>query len=404
MAEKLGILKKPWRYFVSLYYRTLHDPQKIERYKRFLKKLPIQKNKVVMDNYEGLGFGENPKYIAEELLKKSRPCKIIWLTLDTRSSYPKRVKPVRRDSFRAYYECATAKAWVFNTRHGKLVEKREGQVFLQTWHGGVALKKVEKDAEPILTERYILSAKHDGEVADGIIVDGTLNEGIFETSFWLSPNCERLKIGQPRVDALLKEQDNQTIKNKVRNNLGIKKDSFFVLYAPTFRRHDSLVGYITDFTKIRKAFEERFGQIEIAVRLHPNAAHLMKNYQEKNGDALIDATPYPDVQELVVAADCVITDYSSIAYDFAMMRKPVFIVMKDVEAYIADRGVYDVFYDQPFVMNYNEDMLVDEIRDFSYEEAKKRIDDFYTRYPTYNDGHAAEKAADWLISKGLKAL
>ena len=402
MAEKHGIMRKTWRKLLSLYYGTLHDPQKMDAYKRLLRKLPIQNNKVVMDNYEGLGYGENPKYIAEELLKKDHRYKIIWLTLDDHSFYPRGVKPVLRDSFRAYYECATAKAWVFNTRHGKLVEKRDGQVFLQTWHGGVALKKVEKDAEDTLTDRYVSSAKHDGEIADGIIVDGALNESIFETSFWLSPKCERLKIGQPRVDVLIREQKNQEIISRVRNSIGAAEDSFLILYAPTFRKGSSFDGYITEFSKIREAFSERFGKVEIAIRLHPNAAQLMNKYRENYGSALINATPYPDVQELVIAADCVITDYSSIAYDFAIIKKPVFLIMKDAEEYIADRGVYDVFYHQPFVMNYSEDMLIEEVRGFSYDNMNNRVEEFYKKHPTYNNGHAAEKAADWLIGKGLR--
>ncbi len=401
MTGKVGVLRKIWRYLLSLYYRILHDPKTLESYKKIVKRFPIHNNKIVMENYGGLGFGENPKYIAEELLKRSKRSKIIWLTQDSQSYYPKGVKPVLRDSFRAYYECATAKAWVFNTRDVKLIEKRKDQVFLQTWHGGVALKKVEKDAEDKLTERYISAAKYDGEIADGIIVDGKLNEDIFESSFWLNPRCKRLKIGQPRVDVLINEQKNQAIIDRVRKKLGIANDSFFVLYAPTFRRNESYMGYITDFSRIRDAFCDRFGKAELAYRLHPSDVQLMDKYCEIYGSALVNATIYPDVQELVIAADCVITDYSSIAYDFAIIRKPVFLIMKDIDEYIEARGVYDVFYNQPFTMNYSEEMLIEEIRHFSYEKAKRRIDMFYEIHPTYNEGNAAEKAVDWLIEKGV---
>lgn len=402
MNEKIRIHKKLWRLLLSIYYRMLHNTKIIEIYKYLIKKLPLQSNKIVMENYGGLGYGENPKYIAEELLKKDRRYRIIWLTDDKQSNYAQRVKPVLKDSFRAYYECATAKVWVFNTRDVKLIEKREGQVFLQTWHGGVALKKVEKDAEDKLTSRYVAAAKYDGEIADGIIVDGKLNEQIFESSFWLSPNCERLKIGQPRVDILINEQKNQKIKRNVRNKLGIAEDSFFVLYAPTFRRNQSLKGYITDFSGIKEAFIQRFGKVEIAVRLHPSDSHLMEKYRENYGSEIANATAYPDVQELIIAADCIITDYSSIAYDFAIIRKPVLLIMEDVDEYIEARGVYDVFYEQPFMMNYNEKMLIEEIHSFSYEEMNKRIDAFYEKYPTYNRGNASERAVEWLIEKGLR--
>lgn len=401
MAKKAGLIRNIWRSYLSLYYAALHNPKTIETYKRVLRRLPVRSNKIVMDNYDGLGYGENPKYIAEELLKRDRSYKIVWLTRGNRSAYPEGVRPVLKDSFRAYFETATAKAWVFNTRDSKLLEKRDDQVFLQTWHGGVALKKVEKDAEDKLTDRYVRAAKYDGKSSDGIIVDGKLNEDIFESSFWLSPSCERLKIGQPRIDILIREQNNREIKRKVRSALGISEDSFFVLYAPTFRKSDSFKGYISDFSEIREAFSARFGKTEIAVRLHPTAAKLMNRYRKQQDSSLVNATDYPDVQELVIAADCAITDYSSIAYDFAIIRKPVFLIMKDVDEYVQSRGVYDVFYDQPFVMNYDEDMLAEEIRGFSYEDQKQRIDLFYDKYPTYNSGRAAEQAVDWLMEKGV---
>ena len=403
MADMLGFPKKIWRSLLGCYYNALHDKKTMEAYKRFLYRLPLQNNKIVMDNYEGRAYGESPKYVAEELLKRDPRYRIIWLTFNTDSPFPKGITPVYKDSFRAYYECATAKAWVFNTRCGKLLEKRAGQVFLQTWHGGVALKKVEKDAMPALTDGYIKAAQYDGQAADGIIVDGKLNEELFETSFWLSPNCERLKFGMPRIDVLIQEQNNQELKRKVRKELGIADDSFFVLYAPTFRKKDTFEGYITDFSKIREAFEERFGKVEIAVRLHPNDVRLLARYRESYASSLVDATKYPDVQELVLAADCVITDYSSIAYDFAIIRKPVFLLMTDAETYKNERGVYDTFYDQPFTMNYNEDMLIEEIRGFSAEDYRRRVDRFYEKYPTFNDGHAAEKSVDWLIEKGVRA-
>ncbi len=403
MTKKVGPVRKLWRFCLSIYYAALHNPRIIDIYKRILKALPIRNNKIVMDNYNGLGYGENPKYIAEEFLERDARVKIIWLTNDTESAYPAGIKPVLKDSFRAYYETATAKAWVFNTRDNKLLEKRNGQVFLQTWHGGVALKKVEKDAQDKLTERYVLAAKQDGEEADGIIVDGTLNEGIFESSFWLNPNCELLKIGQPRVDVLIRERDNREIKNTVRRALGISEDSFFVLYAPTFRKTDYFNAYISDYTRLMEALNERFGRTEIALRLHPTAAQQMKKSRSYYGASLVNATNYPDVQELVIAADCVITDYSSLAYDFAIIRKPVFLIMKDAEEYKKERGVYDVFYDQPFRMNYNEVALAEEIRSFSYDEMNRRMDAFYKQYPTYNQGNASTQAVNWLIGKGVCA-
>ena len=354
-----------------------------------------------MDNFNGKGYGENPKYIAEELLHSGKKCKIIWLTNVIDNTFPEGVTPVQKHSLRAYYESATAKVWVYNCRFGKLTPKRKNQVLLQAWHGGLALKRVEGDAKEKLSSSYLSAAMEDGQTADGILVDSKPNEELFKRSFWLNPNCELLKIGSPRVDLLFREKDSPEIRRKVRQALGIDESSFFVLYAPTFRKSGSTENYISSFTEILHAFESRYGKTQIAYRLHPNASSLMDTVDW--GEACsINATLYPDAQELIIAADCLITDYSSIAYDFALIRKPVFLCVKDIQAYIEeDRGVYDIFYDQPFPLNLSEEALLQEIQNSSPEQICERIDRFYEKYPSYNTGSAAKQTVEWLEKKGL---
>jgi len=406
MRNKTSFVKNIWRLLLKSYYRTektvLGDQKKLERMIDAFTRLPIQRNKVVMDSYNGKGYGDNPKYIAEELHRTGmQKCKIIWLTNDMKASFPSYITPVYKHSLRAYYEYTTAKVLVNNCRFGRLAKKRKNQIYLQTWHGGTGTKKVEKDAEAKLSEWYISNAKEDGLISDGIIVDSKPNEEIFSRAFWLNENCELLRYGSPRVDILIHEKDNSEIRNRVRENLGIEKDAYFVLYAPTFRKNSTVENYISSFDGVLKAFELSFGKTTIAYRLHPNAENLMDSV-EWGESCSINATRYPDVQELVITADCVITDYSSIAYDFALLRKPVFLCVKDIEEYIEDRGVYDIFYDQPFRLNRTENELVEDIQNCSMDEIVKRIDLFYEKYPSYNKGTASKQTVSWLMNKGLQ--
>lgn len=406
MKERISFVKKIWRRFLKWYYRTekrvLNDRSKRERIVCFFTKLPIQQNKILMDSYNGKGYGDNPKYIAEEILRTSKQkCKIIWLTYESVKNFPMGVTPVNKYSLRAYYESATAKAWVFNCRFGRLTKKRPNQIYLQTWHGGFALKKVEMDAEDKLSSWYLSNAKEDGRVTDGIIVDCKESEDIFSHAFWLNEKCEMLRIGNPRADILINEKNNTNIRNQVRETLGINNDVFFVLYAPTFRKNTTIENYISSFDGILKAFEHSFGKTTIAYRLHPNAIKYMELVDWGNSCS-INATEYPDVQELIISADCLITDYSSIAYDFILLRKPVFLCVKDLEEYIEERGVYDTFFQQPFSLNKTEKELETEIHNYSFVKTKKRIEDFYKKYPTYNNGTASREAVKWLKEKGLK--
>ena len=366
--------------------------------KKHYKTLPIDRKKIVFVNFGGKGYGENPKYIAEEFLRRDDRYKLVWLVRDAGAQLPEGIRPVRWGSVRSYYDFATAKAWVLNTRNHKLTEKRKDQVYLQTWHGSIAYKKVEEDAEEKLPEPYVIAAKEDGALVDGIIADGKFYEDVYKRAFWLNPDCEILRTGSPRLDPLLKNNGCAELTASVRSTLGADPDSCLVLYAPTFRLGNTQSGYITDFADIREAFVRRFGKTEIAVRLHPNAEGMFEQLYG-NDRSVINATKYPDAQELAAAADCLITDYSSIAYDFVLLRKPVFLCTKDLDEYLKDRGVYDFFYQQPFRLNQSEKELTDEILCFSENDYRKKVDDFFDRNPTYNRGDASVQAVDWLLSR-----
>ena len=407
MEERIGLVKRTWRSLIKWYYRLEKDcfenADKMERLKKTLSRLPIDNNKIVFDNMGGKGYGDNPKYIAEELLKQPEQYKMIWIVNKNDSVFPMGITPVLKHSLRAYYEVATAKAWVTNARFRRLTSKRNDQVLLQTWHAGQAMKKIEGDAETKIIASYIQAAKVDGQECDGIIVDGKQNEDIFQRAFWLNPDCELLRYGSPRTDILINEKDNKELINSVKDKLGIRRESFLVLYAPTFRKGHRMDAYIDDYFSLYNALKTRFSDVTIAVRFHPNMMNKMGEIEWSEYPFLVNATMYSDSQELVLASDCLITDYSSIAYDFAIINKPVFLYQVDQEAYIEERGVYPLFFDQPFTLNRTFEELLHEINSFSQEEMEKRIQLFYSKYPNYNTGCAAKKSVAWLKRRGLKA-
>lgn len=407
MEKRIRLIKRIWRSLLKKYYRIEKDcfenPDKLERLKRILSHLPIDKNKIVFDNMGGKGYGDNPKYIAEELLKDAGKYKIIWLTNNDDYTFPAGITPVHMRTLRAYYEVATAKEWVTNVRVRKLTEKRNGQVLLQTWHAGQAMKKIEGDAEDKISVGYIQAAKVDGKECDGIIIDGKQNEDIFQRAFWLNPRCELLRYGSPRTDILINEKNNEGIVHSVKDRLGIRRDSFVALYAPTFRQNHNIEAYINDYLSLYRVLESRFPNVTIAVRFHPNMLRELGGVEWNEYPFMVNATKYPDSQELAIASDCLITDYSSIAFDFAILNKPVFLYQVDQEAYIQERGVYPLFYDMPFAQNRTFEELLKEISSFSQKEMKERIQLFYSKYPNYNKGSAARQTVEWLKSKGLKA-
>lgn len=122
--------------------------------------LPIKKNRIVMSNLLGKGYGDNPKYIANELLsRKDVDLEIVWLVKDKYyDDIPREIKQVKRGTIKELYYLSTAKIWVDNSRKHIGVTKRKSQYYIQTWHGDLFIKMLEKDVEESLPKMYIDSA------------------------------------------------------------------------------------------------------------------------------------------------------------------------------------------------------------------------------------------------------
>lgn len=405
MGSRIPLYKKVWRIFLKGFYSVersiLKNKKKLNIYKWIVTKLPIKNNKVLVSNYFGHGYGDNPKCIVDELIHQGKDIKIIWLINDGTFDFPKEVTPVNKYSLRAYYESATAKAWVSNIRIGHLTEKRKKQIYLQTNHGFLSVKKVEAEAEEKLNTRYLSQAKKDGAWTDGIIVESGWREQLMRKAFWLKEDCDYLRIGSPKVDEFLSLLKPDNIK-RIKEEMGLPSDAYIVLYAPTFRNKTSNRGYITDFNAVINAFFTRHKKVIMLLRFHPNTINDKDSLFETISEGFLDVTKYPDVQEILAVADCIISDYSSMPFVFSMSNKPVFIYASDFKDYCSERGVNDLFWIQPFPVCYNIEELINAIKKYNEEEWKEKRREFYINYPMYNNGEAATNAVKWLYKKGLK--
>lgn len=354
----------------------------------------LQRKKIVFDNFNGKGYGDNPKYISEEIIRQNLNWDIVWLVKDNSVKMPPNIRTVICHSEQARRELLTAKVVVSNIRNSMRMPKRKGQVFLQTWHGGMAFKKVEGEAEEKLTREYINCAKRDGEECDAIISACALRSEQYRKYFWLNPKTEILEIGQPRCDILFSNCSNEIIV-RVRNTLYIERDTGIILYAPTFRDNGSTKGYCLDFEKIISAFEIKFHKkFIILVRLHPNAESLCDFIEYS--DKILNATFYPDIQELYIVSNFLITDYSGAAFDFALLNKPVFLCTLDYEEFVQERGLSELYQICPFPKCCTNNELISLIYNFSESDFQEALLDFKTIWKPFDDGKAAERAVNWI--------
>lgn len=357
----------------------------------------IHKNKIIFDNFLGKSYGDNPKYITEELLKRNLNYDIVWVLKNENANVPKGVRTVKYGSFKALYEYATAHFWVDNVRNNIRTKKKKGQIYLQTWHGGFGAKPVEGMVENKLSKEYIKQAKQDGVETDAIIVCCEAQEKIFKEFFWLNKDTEYLRIGLPRNDVLFQIENQLENNKKVIKELDIDKDSYIVLYAPTFRDDGSTDGYLHDLDTICVAFEKRMNKkCTIIIRMHPNAENLAHIY--KYNRYIINGTHYPDSQKLCILADSVITDYSSIADDSAIIRKFVLLYVSDIDNYRKNRGVLKEFNESALPKAYDEEQLVKYINELNEAEYNRLLNRYLSENPIYDNGKAAKSAVDWIIS------
>ena len=163
--------------------------------------LQINKEKIVFSNFDGRGYGCNPKYITEELLRREVHCKIIWLSDDPAETFPDNVQVKKWNKILRIFEWSTAKIIVNNVRMGKYFDKgfhkKNGQIYIQTWHGSMGIKKMEADCKH-LTSKYIKRSQLDSSKIDYLLSNSTWLSEKYRSSFFYSG--EIIEEGSPRND------------------------------------------------------------------------------------------------------------------------------------------------------------------------------------------------------------
>lgn len=345
-------------------------------------------HKVVLSSNMGLGYLCNPKYVAEALERLYPGAyDLVLLVGERHPEVPGYVRQVRYGSREAQRELATARFWIDNCRDPKYVPKRADQVYIQAWHGYLGPKRIERDAEEHLPYQYVKNAKADGRATDLMFANNDLYERIFRESFWYDGPV--IRCGMPRNRDLV--LGNPEARAKVRRALGVPEDAAICLYAPTFRADESMDAYRFDYGRLTGVLEERFGRrFVFAYRLHPNIAAKPRPDFLKGH---VDASAYPDTQELLAGCDVCITDYSSIIEDFMLTGRPGFVYAPDIEAYEDDRGFYYPLSARPFPVSTDEDGLVESVLGYDEAEHAREVARFSESVGLRDDGHGDEAIA-----------
>lgn len=365
-------------------------------YKIFYASKPIVPNKIVFDNYMGKGFGCNPKYVALKLLEKyPGQFDIVWLATQKNSGgFPEGIRVVDYDSREAREEFATAKVWVTNYHKIAFIKKgmykRPEQFYIQMWHGSLGIKKIENDVAGLtVNDSWLNMAQLNSKMTDYWISNSSFETSIYKRAFWQVENI--LEYGHPRDDLLL--GDTRAARKKVEQTYGIHNKKI-LFYAPTFREDYRLDCYRINYSGLQAALAKKFGgEWVVLVRLHPRVQKYASQVVPQS-QSIFNATDYQDIQELLAAADCMITDYSSCIFDYVLTHRPALIYAPDLEEYNTERGFYYPLEEAPFPIARDNFQLIDHVKNFDLPSYEKKCDVFLKQKGCIEDGQASEKVAD----------
>ena len=351
--------------------------------------LPVKRNKIVFVNYCGQGWGGSPRYIAEEIFRQGLDYDLVWLTEDASLSFPSGIRTARLFSRRGRLELSTARVIITNTKRKLPFIKRSCQFYIQTWHGDFALKLIEGEVEDKLDAGYVAGSKAESKETDICLSGSRQFSDIVRKSFWY--DGEIFESGLPSNDLYFKDSAN--LENSVRTFFKIPDGTRIALYAPTFRDGDRDFEFL-DFDLFHHLLEQKTASPWVIVaRLHPN--DIARSSKIQFNACVLDGSHYRDTQELAKASDLLVTDYSSIMYDFALQRKPVILFTPDLEAYLQRRGLRDIYWELPFPQVRAKEALEDAIDTvFGSDYSTRQTSFMKERICSYDDGHASERIVD----------
>ena len=380
--------------FIKKVYRLLRERKnrlQLLMYRQLSLLFPVKDDIITFNNFNGKGYGDNPKYIAEEILKQKLSYRIFWLVGGKADGkfLPQRIEPVRIRSFKGMRVLAGSKVIVNNVKNPLPFIKKKGQYYIQTWHGSFGLKYIENDAKEHLSSYYIKHSQKDSLVTDLMISSSNLQTEEFRTAFWY--NGEVLESGMPRNDFYFRI--NESAKLAIKHGLGIPPHKKVLLYCPTFRDNGSTDAYDINWNNIIKALDSRNdGEWIVLIRLHPNVPHPEQLFHFT--ERIVDVSFYPDMQKLMAISDLQITDYSSTLYDSIILQTPVFLYAPDITEYQQTRGLKPFYFDLPFTRATTDEELRKAVLRFDLKEFLREKDTFSRMYQCFDNGHASERIVE----------
>lgn len=364
--------------------------------KYFFERLPQKDNWIVFESFKGKNYSDSPKYIYEYLLREyGDQYKFVWIINDKDIAISGSPVRVKRFSLGYFYYMTRAKYWVNNMRQPVWYEKRKSQILLQTWHG-TPLKKLVFDMDDVYSASptYKRQVYSQSRFWDYLISDNPFSTEVFQSCF-LYEKEKILETGYPRNDILYAD-NKEEIESDIRKRLGIPENKKTILYAPTWRDDEFYdKGEYKFALKLNLEYlrKEIGNDYVILLRTH----YFIADSIDVTGmeDFVFNVSKYSDIAELYLISDICMTDYSSVFFDYANLRRPILFFTYDLEKYRdVLRGFYiDIENDVPGPLLFTNEEIAGAVKNIEQinEKYKEKYDIFYEKFCCCDDGHASER-------------
>lgn len=377
---------------------------KLRVYDEVFSRLPVKKGTVVFESHLGKQYSDSPRAIYEEMRRQGLDFDAVWSYAGDPKGFPEDATLVRRWSLPYLKALAQAEFWVDNQSYPLKLTKRPQTTYIQTWHGS-ALKRMgfdepawklrskarQVEQQRVLDrfDRFLVRSEHDVRTLAKAL---RLKEKVL------------LRVGYPRNDALVRAKRAEEVsgvreRGPLAAELGIPEDKQVLLYAPTFRRHGGRHGRFELPFDVER-FAEEFGDRHVLLVRSHYLNHVVLPPSVRG--SVIDVSAHHDVTPLYELADAMITDYSSVMFDYALLDRPMVFFTYDYEEYVHEgRGTYfDLRERAPGPVVDTEEELFGALKALdeqvlAYADARAR---FVAEFGEYDRGDAAKSVVDQFFS------
>lgn len=363
--------------------------------------LPKKENLVIFESFHAKQYSDSPRAIYEYMKEHYPDFQLVWsvdkqaIPLFERFGVPY----IRRFSLRWFLEFPRAKYWVNNVRLPNWMPKPDETVYIQTWHG-TPLKKLGTDIEEIHmpgtdTDSYKQNFVLEAGKWDYLVSPNAYSTEIFTRAFEYGGKV--IESGYPRNDVLSNYSD--TLLSSIKKDLGIPEEKKVMLYAPTWRDNEFYQKgkYRFEFQFDLERWKREFGDEWVLLsRMHYLVA---ENFDFTAHEGIVyDVSTYPDIRDLYLVSDLLITDYSSVFFDYAVLNRPIVFFMYDLENYRDQlRGFYiDIENDAPGPIVQTEADLFAAIHELKDTDIRShpQFNAFRNKFSSLEDGHAAQRVVE----------